>query len=88
MLHPVRTLAGVVLTARHPADHDWHNGVGMAIPDVNGSSFWGGGTYVHGQGYVLLDNHGEIVGEAPDGRGDGFTQRLNWIGHDGSVLAP
>lgn len=86
VLHPVRTRAGVVLTARHPADHDWHNGVGMAIPDVNGSSFWGGGTYVHGQGYVLLDNHGQIVGEAPDVQSDGFTQRLDWRGHDGSVL--
>ena len=67
-LHPVRSMAGVVLTARHPADHDWHFGVGMAIPDVNGTSFWGGGTYVHGQGYVLLDNHGEIVGEALEGQ--------------------
>ncbi len=67
-LHPVRTLAGVALTARHPADHDWHLGVGVAIPDVNGTSFWGGGTYVHGEGYVLLDNHGEIVGRRA-GRG-------------------
>lgn len=25
-LHPVRTLAGVTVTARHPADHDWHCG--------------------------------------------------------------
>jgi predicted dehydrogenase len=85
VLHPVRTLAGVVLTARHPADHDWHVGVSVAIPDVNGTSFWGGGTYVHGKGYVLLDNHGEIVGETPDLQADRFTQRLNWMGHDGSV---
>jgi hypothetical protein len=85
VLHPVRTPAGVVVTTHHPADHDWHNGVGMAIPDVNGTSFWGGETYVHGKGYVLLDNHGEIVGEAPDMRADGFTQQLDWMGHDGSV---
>ena len=85
VLHPVRTLGGVVLTARHPADHDWHNGVGMAIPDVNGTSFWGGGTYVHGKGYVLLDNHGQIVGSAPDVQDNGFTARLEWIGHHGSV---
>ena len=32
VLHPVRTLAGAVLTALHPADHDWHLGVGMAMP--------------------------------------------------------
>ena len=84
-LHPVRTLSGVALTARHPADHDWHLGVGVAIPDVNGTSFWGGGTYVHGEGYVLLDNHGEIVGRALDPAADGFTARLDWVGHGGSV---
>jgi predicted dehydrogenase len=84
-LHPVRTLAGVVVSAHHPADHDWHNGVGMAIPDVNGTNFWGGGTYVHGQGYVLLDDHGVIVGEPPELDDDAFRQALQWIGHDGSV---
>jgi predicted dehydrogenase len=84
-LHPVRTRAGVVVSAQHPADHDWHNGVGMVIPDVNGSHFWGGGSYVHGQGYVLLDNHGVILGEPPELGEDGFTQELRWIGHDGSL---
>jgi predicted dehydrogenase len=84
-LHPVRTLGGVVVSAHHPADHDWHNGVGMAIPDVNGSHFWGGGTYVRRQGYVLLDNHGVITGEPLKLDDDQFTQGLQWIGHDGSV---
>lgn len=85
-LHPVRTRAGVVVSAQHPADHDWHLGVGMGIPDVNGSSFWGGGTYVHEQGYVLLDNHGKVVGE-PAEIGDGtLRQDLSWIGRDGSTL--
>ena len=40
VLHPVRTRTGVVVSANHPADHDWHSGVGMAIPDVNGTNFW------------------------------------------------
>jgi len=84
-LHPVRTRTGVLVSAHHPADHDWHNGVGMAIPDVNGAHFWGGGTYVHGQGYVLLDNHGAIAGEPPRLEDDAFTQELQWMGHDGSV---
>ena len=85
VLHPVRTLTGVVVTAHHPADHDWHNGMGMAIPDVNGTNFWGGRTYIHGQGYVLLDDHGRIVGEPPVLQDESFTQELHWIGHDGSV---
>jgi hypothetical protein len=84
-LHPVRTRAGVVVSADHPADHDWHNGVGVVIPDVNGTNFWGGGTYVHGQGYLMLDDHGVIVGESPNLDGDGFSQDLQWMGRDGSV---
>src|SRR5687768_17541373 len=84
-LHPVRTRTGVVVSAHHPADHDWHNGVGMAVPDVNGTHFWGGGTYVHGQGYVLLDNHGAITGEPPQLDDDAFTQELQWLGNDGLV---
>jgi predicted dehydrogenase len=85
VLHPVRTLTGIALTARHPADHDWHLGITVAIPDVNGSSFWGGGTYLPGEGYVLLDNHGQVVGRALEEQDDGFRQRLDWLGHDGSV---
>ena len=84
-LHPVRTRNGVVVSAHHPADHDWHNGVGMVIPDVNGTNFWGGGTYIHGQGYQQLDDHGVIVGEPPEQQGDSFSQELQWIGHEGSV---
>jgi predicted dehydrogenase len=84
-LHPVRTLSGVVVSAHHPADHDWHNGVGMAIPDVNGTHFWGGSTYLHGRGYVWLDDHGVIVGEPPALGRDAFTQDLRWIAHDGSI---
>jgi hypothetical protein len=75
----------VVVSAHHPADHDWHNGVGMAIPDVNGTNFWGGGSYVHGQGYLMLDDHGVVVGEPPKLDGDAFSQELQWIGRDGSA---
>ena len=85
-LHPVRTRAGVVVSAHHPADHDWHLGVGVAIPDANGTSFWGGGTYIHGQGYVLLNNHGLISGDPPEVQGESFTHRLRWLGRDGSVV--
>lgn len=86
VLHPVRTLGGVVVSAQHPADHDWHCGVGVAIPDVDGSNLWGGGTYVHGQGYLLLDDHGRVEGGPPLVAGDGFRQRLTWRGHDGTPL--
>lgn len=83
-LHPVRTLAGVVVSARHPADHDWHAGVGMAIPRVNGNNFWGGPTYRRERGYELLEDHGVITGEPPTVLPGGFAQQLHWIGADGT----
>lgn len=41
-LHPVRTLAGTVVTDHQPLDHVWHLGVGVALQDVDGVNFWGG----------------------------------------------
>jgi hypothetical protein len=47
-LHPVRTLAGDVVTAYRPHDHRWHKGIQMTATDVSGQNFWGGVTYVRG----------------------------------------
>ncbi|HEY3562400.1 MAG TPA: DUF6807 family protein [Kribbella sp.] len=58
-LHPVRTLAGQPLTEVSPVDHRHHYGVSLAIAQVNGTSHWGGRTYVRGQGPTLLTNHGQ-----------------------------
>jgi predicted dehydrogenase len=83
-VHPVRTLGSVEVTATHPSDHDWHCGVGFAVPDVDGTSFWGGGTFIKGQGYVMLDNHGRIKSDSVEtGPGDGasasnLVHRLSW----------
>ena len=90
-IHPIRTLSGVEVTATHPADHDWHCGVGFAVPDVDGTSFWGGGTYIYGQGYVLLDNHGTItskkcntVSTHPESdENTGFDHVTVWKDHQG-----
>ncbi|MGC5013397.1 DUF6807 family protein [Streptosporangium sp. DT93] len=90
-LHPVRTLAGTVVTETQPADHVHHFGAGVAISDVNGVNFWGGSTYVPGTGPVILPNHGRQRRRSlrpvnGDG-GDGFAERLDWVGPDGTVLA-
>ncbi|GAA2822091.1 DUF6807 family protein [Kribbella solani] len=58
-LHPVRTLGGHPLTEVSPVDHRHHYGVSLAVPLVNGTSHWGGRTYVRGQGPTLLTNHGQ-----------------------------
>ncbi len=57
-LHPVTTLAGRPVTELSPADHPHHLGAGVAVPDVAGRNFWGGRTFVRGQGPTELDNHG------------------------------
>ncbi len=57
-LHPVHTLAGVPLTDVSPVDHRHHYGVSMAVADVNGTSHWGGRTFVADVGPTLLPNHG------------------------------
>ncbi|OII39022.1 hypothetical protein BIU98_12680 [Curtobacterium sp. MMLR14_010] len=82
-LHPVRTLAGVVVSAHHPPDHDWHCGVGPAIPDVDGTNCWGGRTYVRGEGYVWRDDHGTVTVERETVEGDSHTLELSWRGPDG-----
>ncbi|WP_353941802.1 PmoA family protein [Streptomyces sp. HUAS MG91] len=86
-LHPVTTLAGTPVTEYAPADHPHHLGAGVAVPDVDGHNFWGGRTYVRGQGPTALDNHGEQRHRAfeprcPDGRVedlDRIVEDLDWI---------
>ncbi|MET9109909.1 PmoA family protein [Streptomyces zhihengii] len=79
-LHPVRTPAGVTVTELMPADHVHHLGAGVAVPDVAGHNFWGGRTFVRGQGPTELDNHGE---QRHDGfklhDRDGFVEELSWV---------
>ncbi|MER7884025.1 PmoA family protein [Streptomyces fimicarius] len=78
-LHPVSTLAGRTVTQERPADHLHHLGVSIAVPDVSGRNFWGGRTYVRGQGPTALDNHGvqRSLGLERHGPG-GFAQSLAW----------
>lgn len=85
-LHPLRTLDGLVLTDAAPADHPWHLGLGIAVPDVNGSNIWGGPTYRWDTGYRWRVDHGRI--DLIDSR-DGATsldQRLHWVDVTGSTV--
>lgn len=86
-LHPIRTLAGEVLTAVGPDDHPWHAGLSVAVPLVDGHNFWGGPTYRRRRGYVELDDHGSIRHRGwlpgPDGE---LAAELAWTGRDGCPL--
>ena len=101
-LHPVRTLAGTIVTEHLPADHAWHLGAGVAIQDVNGANFWGGRTYTRDAGaYVWRKDHGRIVTVDVDtaaiantavtgkqaGQGGGArTETLSWVAPGGIPL--
>ena len=85
-LHPVRTLAGVTVTASHPADHDWHTGVSFTVQDASGINFWGGRTYVRDRGYVSLDDHGRIDVVSTSESPDQVRHELAWRGPDGKVV--
>ncbi|MRG61680.1 LacI family DNA-binding transcriptional regulator [Agromyces sp. CFH 90414] len=78
-LHPVETLGGVRVTDVHPTDHLHHFGIGVAIPDVNGTSYWGGRTYVQGVGSVMLENQGRQRRDDVSVDADTLTERLTWI---------
>ncbi|PRB44888.1 oxidoreductase [Arthrobacter sp. MYb23] len=82
-LHPVRTLAGTVVTDHIPEDHVWHLGAGVALQDVDGINFWGGRTYTRAAGaYIWRKDHGSIVTESVD-HGDGLRrEQLSWLGPD------
>ena len=65
-LHPIRALDGGLLTGFRPWDHRWHKGLQFTWTHVSGENFWGGPTYIDGEGYVARDNVGRM-------RHDGFT---------------
>jgi hypothetical protein len=83
-LHPVRTLAGDVVTAYRPHDHVWHKGIAMTVSHLSGENFWGGPSYVRDRGYVDLPNHGAMLHEefttlAEDPAAVCFGERLSWV---------
>ena len=92
-LHPVRTLAGTVVTDHQPLDHVWHLGAGVALQDVDGTNFWGGRTYTRDAGqYVWRPDHGSIAATdtqvedtaAQTGGAAGLLREtLSWNGPDG-----
>ena len=87
-LHPLRTLAGDVVSLYRPHDHVWHKGISLALPNVGEGNFWGGPTYVRDQGYVQLPNNGSQVHDGFDAVDvtDGearIEQRLRWITEQG-----
>ncbi len=90
-LHPIRTLAGDVVSLFRPHDHVWHKGIAWSLPHVGEHNFWGGPTYVHGSFYVQLENNGSAVHREMSGlavsagRAD-IAHRLDWISQGGQAI--
>lgn len=92
-LHPLRTLAGDVVTDYRPNDHRWHKGLALTASHLSGANLWGGNTYVPGEGYLALpervgsmahvafDEVGAVGGRAV------IAERLTWHPYGGELWA-
>ncbi|MEU7870450.1 PmoA family protein [Dactylosporangium sp. NPDC049140] len=90
-LHPIRTLAGDVVSLFRPHDHVWHKGIAWSLPHVGEHNFWGGPTYVHGRFYVQLDNNGSAehreMTDLSATNGDAtVAHRLDWASQAGDPV--
>ncbi|WP_404434103.1 PmoA family protein [Microbacterium lacus] len=70
---------GTPLSVTEPTDHPHHLGVSLAIPDVNGTSYWGGRTYVRGEGSIMVPNHGRQRRDDLRIDGHALHERLSWV---------
>ncbi len=82
----LRTLAGREASGHRPADHVWHRGLSLALPNVGPHNFWGGPTYLPGRGYVQLDNNGTQRHLSFDRIDGGGVERVSWVGADGAEV--
>jgi len=89
-LHPVRTLAGDVVSIYRPHDHVWHKGIAWSLPNVGPENFWGGPTFVRDEGYQPLPNNGAMrhrffVEQVSEGTCSRFTHTLDWVTESGET---
>lgn len=82
--------AGIDVTAYRPDDHVWHKGLSLALPVVGAHNFWGGPTYIHGEGYVQLPNNGAQAHRSflpsPDGAVARVDETLDWVAESGDLV--
>jgi hypothetical protein len=92
---PIRTLGGEVVSLFRPHDHVWHKGITWSLPVVGDENFWGGPTFVSGQGYVQLPNNGtqqhRSFTERADASADAaaparLVETLDWVTEAGETV--
>ncbi|MEV6343203.1 PmoA family protein [Actinoplanes sp. NPDC051851] len=85
-LHPIRTLAGDLVSLFRPHDHVWHKGIALSLPHVGEHNFWGGNTYTDGR-YVQLANNGAAVHrELIALTGERMAHTLDWTSQAGAPI--
>ncbi|MEX3100048.1 MULTISPECIES: PmoA family protein [unclassified Streptomyces] len=91
--HPLRTLGGRLVSGYRPSDHRWHKGLQMTASHLSGQNFWGGHSYVHGEGYLDLPDivgsmrHDGFTDFTADEQQLAFTEELTWIENGGAEWA-
>lgn len=86
-LHPVRTLAGCLVTDARPDSHTHQLGISLAAPDVDGRNFWGGRTFIAGHGPAWLDNHGAQRHQRWLRRSDSALEHtVHWVDEHGAAM--
>jgi Methane oxygenase PmoA len=88
--HPVRTLAGDLVSVFRPHDHVWHKGIALSLPNVGPENFWGGPTFRQG-GYIQVPNDGAMRHDSFEralAKDDAvqLDERLSWITESGQLL--
>lgn len=80
------TAEGVAVTDVGPDDHAHHLGASLALADVDGTTFWGGRTFVAGSGSTWLDNHGTQEVASLEGSETALRARIDWRDRAGRRL--
>ncbi|TXS50024.1 PmoA family protein [Streptomyces sp. t39] len=92
-VHPLRTLSGRTVTGYRPNDHRWHKGLQMTASHLSGQNFWGGNSYVHGEGYLPLPDrigrmrHDRFEPLSPGGDRVTLDEHLTWVENGGREWA-
>ncbi|TNC26490.1 DUF6807 domain-containing protein [Amycolatopsis alkalitolerans] len=89
--HPLRTLSGDLVSLYRPHDHVWHKGISWSLCHVGTENFWGGPTYVRGEGYRQLDNDGTQKHTGFSRLDSGtdqveVTEELEWVAQAGQLM--
>lgn len=88
--HPVKTLGGDLVSLYRPHDHAWHKGIAWSLSNVGPANFWGGPSWIRGEGYRQLGNNGRMRHEGfdtltADGEVLRIDERLSWVTQQGGT---